>query len=222
MALYVRVQRAKHLGKAKAHVNYIAFRSRENVGEERGAFGRSSDHADVAKFRENLGDHMTRHPMATKAYKLTISLSEKEFRELGLTGWKPMVREAIGNLEKEWGRQLQWMASEHMAKGHPHVHIVIKATAWHDTGRYGQLRLDKQHIQDIKKEFGRVIERHRERPKEQDRSMERSFGDTMLRAVEMALRALSRTDRDEDEHEMERAHQRWLRRQRSRDDDRGR
>jgi type IV secretory pathway VirD2 relaxase len=176
----------------------------------------------VAKFRDNLGDHMTRHEMATKAYKLTISLSEKEFRELGLTSWKPIVREAMANLEKEWGRQFQWIASEHMAKGHPHVHIVIKATVWHDTGRYGQLRLDKQHIQDIKKEFGRVIERHRERPKEQERSVERSFADTMLRAVEVALRSLSRLDRDDDEHEIERAHQRWLRQQRSRDDDRGR
>lgn len=108
---------------------------------------------------------------------------------------------------------------EHMAKGHPHVHIVIKGTAWHETGRYGQLRLDKQHIQDIKKEFGQVIERHRERTKERDRTPERSYALTLLRAVEVALRALSRLDRDEDEHEIERAHQRWLRQSRSRDDD---
>jgi len=221
MGLFVRVQRCRDLGKAKAHVNYIAFRSREMPEEERGAFGKTSDHADVAKFRDNLGDHMTRHPMATKAYKMTISLSEKEFRELGLSSWKPIVREAMANLEKEWGRQFQWIASEHMAKGHPHVHIVIKATAWHETRRYGQLRLDKQHLQDIKKEFGRVLDRHRERSKEQERAPGRTYADILLRAVEGALRALSRSDRDEDEHEIERAHQRWLR-QRSRDDDRGR
>jgi len=125
VALYVRVQRSKDLGKAKAHVNYIAFRSRETPQEERGASSRSSDHADVAKFRDNLEDHMTRHPMATKAYKMTISLSEKEFRELGLTSWKPIVREAMANLEQEWGRKLQWIAWSTWRRG---IHMFTSSS----------------------------------------------------------------------------------------------
>ena len=216
MGLYMRVSLCRHAGKAKAHVNYIAFRSREAPGEERGAFDHRSDHADVGRFRENLDDHLTRHPMANKAYKVTLSLSAKEFEQRGMTSWKPVVREAMVNLQKQWGTEFRWIASEHMAKGHPHVHIVIKATCLDEHGRYRQLRLDKEHLRDLKREVGRSIDRQRPRP------LERSTGraDTLLRAVEVALRALSRPDREED-YEAERAHQRWLR-QKSRDDDRGR
>jgi type IV secretory pathway VirD2 relaxase len=221
MALFVRVQRAHNLGKAKAHVKYIAFRSREMPGEERGAFDRRTDHADVARFNDKLDDYMTRHPAATKMYKMTVSLSEQEFRGMGLTSWKPIVREVMANLEQKWGREFQWIASEHMAKGHPHVHIAIKGTCVDQTGRYRQLRLDKDHLKDIKKEFGRVIERTRTQEMERDRSREMSRGDTFLRALEVALRALSRPDR-EDDYEQE--HQAWLRRRREPDrgDDRGR
>jgi type IV secretory pathway VirD2 relaxase len=216
----MKVKLCRDAGKARAHVNYIAFRSRETPGEERGAFDQRSDHANVERFNENLEDRLTRHPMANKAYKLTLSLSEKEFRERGLTSWKPVVREAMANLQKQWGREFQWIASEHMAKGHPHVHIVIKATCVDESGRFRQLRLDKQHLLDVKREVNRVIERHRVR--DQERFHSHSRGDTFLRAFETALRALTRHDREE-EQELEMAHQRWLRgRSRDRDDDRGR
>ncbi|HLN61945.1 MAG TPA: hypothetical protein VK464_10390 [Symbiobacteriaceae bacterium] len=217
MGLFVKVKRSFDVGKAKAHVNYIAFRSREAPGEERGAFDRDHDHADVTRFREHLEDPLTRHPMATKAYKLTISLSDREFRALGLTSWKPVVREAMENLERKWGRQLDWIAAEHMAKGHPHVHVVIKGTCVDSTGRERQLRLDKVHLQELKQEIRWVAEKNRSL--ERERSMAKT--DTLMRAFEAALRALSQPDHEE-EHERETEHQRWLRGRRSRDDDRGR
>jgi hypothetical protein len=217
MGLFVKVKRCFDLGKAKAHVNYIAFRSREAPGEERGAFDQQHDHADVGRFRDNLEDPLTRHPMANKAYKLTISLSDREFRERGLTSWKPVIREAMENLERKWGRQLDWIAAEHMAQGHPHVHIVVKGTCIDEAGRRRQLRLDKVHLQELKREIGRVIEK--DRPRERERSLARA--DTLMRAFEAALRALSRPDREE-EYERESEHQRWLRRRPARDDDRGR
>jgi type IV secretory pathway VirD2 relaxase len=223
VAQFVKVARAANLGKARAHVKYIAFRSRELPQEERGAFDKRTDHADVGRFNEKLEDYMTRHPMANKAYKMTVSLSEREFRERGLTSWKPIVREVMANLEKQWGREFQWIASEHMAKGHPHVHIVIKATCVDQTGRYRQLRLDKADLQDIKKEFGRVLERYRVHEREQERDRSLSRGDMLMRAFESALRALSGAAR-EDDHDSEQEHQKWLRKQRdrARDDDRGR
>lgn len=216
MGLYVRVKLCRDLGKAQAHVNYIAFRSREAPGESRGAFDRRSDHADVGRFREQLGDRLTRHPMANKAYKVTISLSEKEFARRGMTSWKPVVREAMENLQRKWGREFEWIASEHLAKGHPHVHIVIKAVGVDEAGRSRQLRLDKVHLQELKGEIGRILDR--DRPREHGRADSRA--DTFWRVVESTLRALARED-SEEEHERERAHQRWLR-GRSRDEDRGR
>lgn len=218
MALFVRVKRSFDLGKARAHVKYIAFRSRETPAEQRGAFDAQRDHTDAQPFMEGLEDRLTRHPMATKAYKVTISLSEGDFRQMGLTRWKPVIREAMANLQQRWGKEFDWIASEHMAKGHPHVHIVIKATCRDETGRLRQLRLDKQHLAELRQEITRIIER--DRPRVVDRQLARSIGDTLLRGFERALMALAAHER-EDEHENERAHQRWLR-SRSRDDDRGR
>ncbi|MFZ5817464.1 MAG: relaxase/mobilization nuclease domain-containing protein [Bacillota bacterium] len=218
MALFVKVKRSMDLGKARAHVNYIAFRSRETPAEQRGAFDAHRDRADARLFAESLDDRLTRHPMATKAYKVTISLSEREFRQLGLTSWKPVVREAMANLQQRWGKEFDWIASEHMARGHPHVHIVIKATCRDGTGRLRQLRLDRQHLAELRQDVGRIIER--DRPRAVDRSSARFNGDTLLRGFERVLMALAARER-EDEHENERAHQRWLR-SRSRDDDRGR
>ena len=218
MALFVKVKLCRDLGRARAHVKYIAFRSRETPQEERGAFDKRTDHADVARFNDNLEDRLTRHPMANKAYKVTMSLSEREFRQLGLTSWKPVVREAMVNLQQKWGKQFEWIASEHMAKGHPHVHIAIKATCQEEAGRCRQLRLDKVHLQELKHEVARIIER--DRPRVQERDHSREMGDTLYRAFDAALRALVSHDKEE-EHEAERAHQRWLRR-RSPDNDRGR
>jgi len=216
MGLFMRVSLCRHAAKAKAHVKYIAFRSREGPLEERGAFDRNSDHADVGRFNDNLEDHLTRHPMANKAYKVTLSLSEREFGQRGMTSWKTVVREAMENLQKQWGMEFQWIAAEHMAKGHPHVHIVIKAVGQDESGRFRQLRLDKQRLEELRREVDRVIERRR--PREQERLLSRA--DTFLRDMEAALRSLSRHDQDEDR---EWEHQLWLRgRSRSRDDGRGR
>lgn len=218
MALFVRVKRCFDLGKARAHVNYIAFRSRETPAEPRGAFDAHRDHADVRPFADSLEDRLTRHPMANKAYKVTISLSEREFRQMGMTSWKPVVREAMANLQQRWGKEFDWIASEHMAKGHPHVHVVIKATFRDETGRYRQLRLDKQHLAELRQEISRIVER--DRPRVVERPATRSMGDSLVRGFERVLMALAAQER-EDEYEIERAHQRWLR-GRSRDDDRGR
>jgi type IV secretory pathway VirD2 relaxase len=160
--------------------------------------------------------------MANKAYKMHISLSEREFRQLGLTSWKPIVREAMENLQQKWGKQFDWIVAEHMATGHPHVHLVIKAVYRDESGRHRQLRLDKQHLDEIKRETDRVIERRRVREQERVRPLQ--MVDTLLRAFDRALREIIAADR-EDEHEVEQAHQRWLRKRPPResdDHDRGR
>lgn len=220
MGLYVRVSLCRDLGKAKAHVKYIAFRSREQEHEMRGAFDHEGQGANVKAFYERLEDPMTRHPMANKAYKVTISLSEREFHERGLASWQPVVKEAMENLQNQWGRRFDWIAAEHMAKGHPHCHIVIKATCSDDTGRYRQLRLDKDHLKDLKREVGRVVDRGRPRQVERGPSLGR--GDGLLRVFDAFLKGLIRAER-ESAREAERAHQDWLRgRQREREGERER
>lgn len=207
MGLYMRVKLCRHLGKARAHVKYIAFRSREAPGESRGAFDGHRDHVDVLRFSENLEDRLTRHPMANKAYKMHLSLSEKEFRELGLTSWKPVVREAMENLQRQWGARFEWIAAEHMAKGHPHVHIAIKATCRDEEGRERQLRLDKEHLRDMKREVGRIIERDRSRDRERPLVVDRD--DVWLRTFDGFLQAIVQEERA-NSGEIEREHQRWL------------
>lgn len=209
----------RDIGKARAHVNYIAFRSREREFEDRGAFSRVSDHADVRAFNERLEDHATRHPMANKAYKIHISLSEREFRERELTSWKPIVREAMENLEKRWGVRLQWIAAEHMARGHPHVHIVLKAAHVNDRYQHRQLRVDPERLKDLRQEVDRSLERQRPRVQERPRGLDLSRGDMMLRIFDIFLRGLEKAAQ-ESEREQERELE--YRRRRSRDDDRDR
>jgi type IV secretory pathway VirD2 relaxase len=212
MGLYLRVGLCRNLAKVRAHVNYIVFRSREAKDEERGAFSSRSDHADVREFRDNLADPLTRHSMANKAYKLTISLSEREFQQRQLESWKPIVREAMDALQKQWGRSFRWIASEHMAKGHPHVHVVIKATCLDDHHRWRQLRLDKGHLMDMRRELGRCLDRHRPRTMARE-PLGRSLGLTMVDALLAALQRHVRA--------MERQQEEWLEReQRQRDNSR--
>lgn len=174
--LYLRVTPVRSVGKLQAHIRYIAFRSRELPTDGRGVFGARTDHAEVATFSQRLPHFVTRHEMATKGYKVILSLSGAEFRRLGLTSWKPVVRDAMANLENRWGCKLDWIGAEHMIRRHPHCHLVIRAVRQDEHGKYRQLRLSKDHLADIRGEVGRILTREQSRTQELERAPAREHG----------------------------------------------
>lgn len=220
MGLYARGRFTRSLPRARAHVRYIAFRSREIPEDRLGAFNARSDHAEVKTFMDRLEDPLTRHPQAVKAYTLFFSLSQDEFRRAGLESWKPVIREAMATLQTKWGREFDWIAAEHMVEGHPHCHVTIKAVCTTERGTRRQLRLTKERIADLKQEVGRIISRERDRHQELTRKPELGRGHDLERAF---LRALDTIAREEEQANREAERYRPpVRRRPARGDDRGR
>jgi hypothetical protein len=167
--VFVKTRFTNKLGAAKAHIRYIAFRSREVPENEKGIFDREQDHAQVDKFIKRLDDKLTRHPEVPKLHKLVLSFSDEQWRNCGYTSWKPIAREVMEAFEKRTGKQVEWVGAEHMAKGHPHCHIAMKATYRDKDGKEHRLRLTKDDVKVFKEEMRRIYERdrHLSRPLQQ-------------------------------------------------------
>lgn len=167
--VFVKTRFTNKIGAAKAHIRYIAFRSREVPGNEKGIFDRDQDHAQVDKFLKRLDDRLTRHPEVPKLHKLVLSFSEEQWKNCGYTSWKPIAREVMDKFEQRTGKRVEWVGAEHMAKGHPHCHIAMKATYTDKDGKEHRLRLTKADVKVFKEEMRRIYERdrHLSRPMQQ-------------------------------------------------------
>ncbi len=204
MAATVKMSYTKHLDRAARSVRYIAFRSRDIPHEKRGAFSRSSDHADIRRFIDSLHDPLTadrplrggRVFQPAKMHRLVFSLSRAEFDKSGLTSWKPVVREALAEWERARGIRLEWIAAEHLSPTHPHVHIALKSVYRDADGTPHRLKVNREMLQDLRQCVRTVVQRHRERhwrEIEEQRSIEREAraGEMQLqRSVERVLRGL--------------------------------
>lgn len=202
-----------NLGAAQAHVRYVAFRSREAPTDTRGIFDRDRDHGQVGTFNERLKDRLTAHPKAATLHKLVVSFRQDQWDRSGWASWKPVVREALVNYEQATGKRLDWIAAEHMAKGHPHVHIGIKATCTDAAGTQHRLRLQMRDVKLLRDEFQRIYERdrylHRSVDQELRREEQQQESRLMGRVAGDLLRKLARAAEREHRHqEMERQRQR--------------
>jgi hypothetical protein len=206
MAVFMRVTPTRDVGKARAHVRYVTFRSRERDQDERTSFDAQSDRADIQAFSNRLEDPINRHHMATKAYKVVISLSQDEWQRAGLESWKPVVRETLRTLEAKWGRKLDWIAAEHRNLDHPHCHVVIRAAYSTEGGHSRQLRINKDQLKDLRREFNRVVQREQVRhqdvgPERAGRTPSRTFNGRLTlgvwgTAIEALCRAIERQLRE--------------------------
>lgn len=224
MAVYMRITPTRDLGKARAHVRYITYRSREQQQEERTSFDARSDRADLKAFNERMEDPINRHHMATKAYKIVFSLSREEFEKTGLDSWKPIIREAMANLEARWGKRLDWVAAEHQNVDHPHCHVVIRASHPDTTGRSRQLRINREQLKEVRREVGRIVTREKGLYRDHGApergakgiSLGRGF-DVWSSVISALCKAIERQAR-----ESERQREEEERRRQERDNDRGR
>jgi hypothetical protein len=161
------------LKKAGRHIRYICFRARELPEHGPGIFSRDRDTADVGQFIRSLDDPKTRDPKngrpVAKLHKMTFSMRGRDFERCGFTSWKPIIRQAMANVERQLGRRLEWVAAEHMTRSHPHCHVALKAVSYDRAGRGYRLRIDKAALRLFKGEVTRLVMRELERVRAQER-----------------------------------------------------
>lgn len=125
---FVSFRYMKDLQQAINHVKYVAFREREG-DKGYGLFNERSDHAEVNDFLHSINDRRTSHPAAAKIHTLIFTMSGQEWqRGKYMDGdWQTMVRNVMKDWQLKNNFTVDWCASVHFEKGHPHAHVVIKS-----------------------------------------------------------------------------------------------
>lgn len=118
----------------RLHVDYIATRAGTDLsGNEHGLFGyiKNSSLVEDMKLTEITSHVRTVSNQNVDIIKTVISLREEEAISKGFTTqeeWKYLLQDKIreiGNQYKIDFHNLEWVASFHPEKGHPHCHLVF-------------------------------------------------------------------------------------------------
>ncbi|MDF2630434.1 MAG: MobL relaxase [Symbiobacteriaceae bacterium] len=229
--LFLKINYTKQIDRAAKSVRYHAFRTREVPKDERGAFDRSTDKADVKAFIQSLDDPLTRDKprrdgkvfQPPKMHRLIFSLRRKDFEACGFTSWKPVIREALEQFERQHGIKLDWIAAEHLSAAHPHVHVDIKSVYTAPDGTKHRLKITNQMRLDLRAAVERVMERERT-IRDEERRQERQFYGALHDLTNTLLRGLRDAGRS-DEREADvlpTPHRKRRPQEKDRDDDRGR
>ena len=103
------------LGAARAHLKYIQRDGVTREGSRGSAYDANRDDVDQGAFLErSKGD----------PHQFRIILSPEDGDRLH--DLKPLVRDLLGQMERDLGTRLDWVAVDHFNTGHPHSHIVIR------------------------------------------------------------------------------------------------
>lgn len=105
------------------------------------------------------------------AHKLVISLSEDEQKRLGSISMIELVRETLSQYELARKQQLDWIASFHNDKGHPHCHVVIRGRDLNGKSVY----ISEPQMKQMARIGERVKERLAERNLERGRYMQKDL-----------------------------------------------
>ncbi|MGF7156108.1 type IV secretory pathway VirD2 relaxase [Novosphingobium gossypii] len=118
--------RGRGLGAARAHLKYIqrdGVTREGNPGElygpERGA-GEGGDLGPDAKIDGRK--FLARCSEDRHQFRFIVSAEDGDRYE----DLKPLVRRLMGEVEKDLGTRLDWVAVDHHNTGHPHTHIVLR------------------------------------------------------------------------------------------------
>lgn len=197
------------LERADRHIRYICFRARELPTDRPGIFSADRDSVDVTKFIKSLDDPMTKDRKnfkPPKLHKLVFSMRGQDWERIGLSNWKPIIREAMSNVERQLGRRLEWVAAEHMSRSHPHCHVALKPVAYGPDGRGYRLRIDGKALKLFRGEVTRLVKRELNQVREQERQARRQLGQVrqVSRTAGDALALIQQIQRRRQLHEIER------------------
>jgi type IV secretory pathway VirD2 relaxase len=98
-----------------AHLNYLRREGVTRDGEKARLFGPDTENADAGAFAERCKDD--RHH-----FRFIVSPDDaSEMADL-----KQFTRDLVGQMEKDLGTELDWLAVDHWNTEHPHVHLIVR------------------------------------------------------------------------------------------------
>ncbi|WP_179867836.1 relaxase/mobilization nuclease domain-containing protein [Rhizobium anhuiense] len=97
------------------HLNYLRREGVTRDGEKARLFGPGSENADAGAFAERCQDD--RHH-----FRFIVSPDDA----LEMSDLKSFTRDLVGQMEKDLGTRLDWVAVDHWNTEHPHVHLIVR------------------------------------------------------------------------------------------------
>ena len=98
-----------------AHLNYLRRDGVTRDGEKARMFGPEIDETDAGAFAERCQDD--RHH-----FRFIVSPEDA----VDMTDLKAHARELMGQMEKDLGTRLDWVAVDHWNTDNPHIHIILR------------------------------------------------------------------------------------------------
>lgn len=114
----VKARVVRHSGRTAPLGTHLDYLSREGVtrdGEKARLFGPETEAADGRAFAERCGDD--RHH-----FRFIVSPDDA----LEMSDLKSFTRDLVGQMEKDLGTRLDWVAVDHWNTEHPHVHLIVR------------------------------------------------------------------------------------------------
>ena len=114
----VKARVVRHSGRAAPLGTHLDYLSRDGVtrdGEKARLFGPEAEAADGRAFAERCGDD--RHH-----FRFIVSPDDT----LEMSDLKSFTRDLVGQMEKDLGTRLDWVAVDHWNTEHPHVHLIVR------------------------------------------------------------------------------------------------
>jgi type IV secretory pathway VirD2 relaxase len=114
----VKARVVRHSGRAAplgAHLDYLGRDGVTRDGEKAHLFGPETEAADGRSFAERCGDD--RHH-----FRFIVSPDDA----LEMSDLKSFTRDLVGQMEKDLGTRLDWVAVDHWNTEHPHVHLIVR------------------------------------------------------------------------------------------------
>jgi len=114
----VKARVVRHSGRTAPLGTHLDYLSRDGVtrdGEKARLFGPETETADGRAFAERCGDD--RHH-----FRFIVSPDDA----LEMSDLKSFTRDLVGQMEKDLGTRLDWVAVDHWNTEHPHVHLIVR------------------------------------------------------------------------------------------------
>src|SRR5690606_14878426 len=114
----VKARVVRHSGRSAplgAHLDYLSRDGVTRDGENARLFGPETEVADGRAFAERCGDD--RHH-----FRFIVSPDDA----LEMSDIKSFTRDLVGQMEKDLGTRLDWVAVDHWNTEHPHVHLIVR------------------------------------------------------------------------------------------------
>ena len=114
----VKARVVRHSGRTAPLGTHLDYLSRDGVtrdGEKARLFGPETEAADGRAFAERCGDD--RHH-----FRFIVSPDDA----LEMSDLKSFTRDLVGQMEKDLGTRLDWVAVDHWNTEHPHVHLIVR------------------------------------------------------------------------------------------------